>query len=70
MEKYITIKQAAKLLHVTPTTLRNWDRSGKLRAYRHPANQYRLYRLDRIELLLRRLERSRIQKVKRKIDVY
>lgn len=70
MEKYITIKQAAKLLHVTPTTLRNWDRSGKLRAYRHPANQYRLYRLDQIELLLRRLERSRIQKVKRKIDVY
>ncbi len=46
MVKYITIKKAAKLLHVTPLTLRNWDKRGKLRAYRHPANNYRVYRLD------------------------
>ncbi len=70
MQKYITIKNAAKLLHVTPLTLRNWDKSGKLKAYRHPANNYRIYRLDQIEAFLRRLEGSRAKKSVRKIDVF
>ncbi len=70
MVKYITIKKAAKLLHVTPLTLRNWDKRGKLRAYRHPANNYRVYRLDQIEEFLRRLERSKSSKTIRKIDVF
>ena len=67
---YITIKKAAKLLHVTPLTLRNWDKAGKLKAYRHPLNKYRLYRLDQIELFLRQLEFSRARQEKRKIDVF
>jgi site-specific DNA-methyltransferase (adenine-specific) len=70
MTKYITIKTAAKLLHVTPLTLRNWDKSGKLKAYRHPVNNYRVYRLDQIEEFLRRLEGSRVKKVVRKIDIF
>jgi excisionase family DNA binding protein len=70
MQKYITIKKAAKLLHVTPLTLRNWDRAGKLKAYRHPINNYRVYRLDQIEEMLRRLEGSRVKKMTRKLDVY
>ena len=70
MQKYITIKKAAKLLHVTPLTLRNWDRTGKLKAYRHPINNYRVYRLDQIEEMLRRLEGSRVKKMTRKLDVY
>ena len=45
--KLITIKEAANMLGVTPLTLRNWDRSGKLIALRHPLNNYRVYkRLD------------------------
>lgn len=68
--KYITIKQAAKLLHVTPLTLRNWDKTGKLKPYRHPFNKYRFYRLDQIELLLRRLEHSKTKLSHRKIDVF
>ncbi len=67
---YITIKKAAKLLHVTPLTLRNWDKAGKLKPYRHPLNKYRLYRLDQIELFLRQLELSRARQEKRKIDVF
>ncbi len=55
-EKYITIKAAAKILGVTPLTLRNWDKSGKLKALRHPINKYRLYRLHDIQMLLRKLE--------------
>ncbi len=70
MQKYITIKKAAKLLHVSPLTLRNWDKSGKLRAYRHPANRYRIYRLDQIEAFLRRLEGSQAKKTRFKIDVF
>ena len=45
--KLITIKEAASMLGVTPLTLRNWDKSGKLIALRHPLNNYRVYkRLD------------------------
>lgn len=70
MRKYITIKKAARLLHVTPLTLRNWDKAGKLKAYRHPINNYRVYRLDQIEEMLRKLEGSRVKKMTRKLDVY
>ncbi|MDD5589861.1 MAG: MerR family DNA-binding transcriptional regulator [Candidatus Portnoybacteria bacterium] len=68
--KYLTIRQAAKLLHVTPLTLRNWDKNGRLKPYRHPLNKYRLYRTDQIELFLRRLEMSRTREASRKIDVF
>jgi len=69
-KKYYTIKQAAKILEVTPLTLRNWDENGKLKAYRHPINNYRVYRPDQLELFLRRIEISREKKKKRKIDIY
>lgn len=68
--KYITIGQAAKLLHITPLTLRNWDKKGHLKAYRHPVNNYRVYRLDQIEEFVRRIERSRVQKFSKKFDVF
>ncbi len=68
--QYITVKKAAKLLHVTPLTLRNWDKAGKLKPYRHPINKYRLYHLDQIELFLRRIEHSKAKQAKRKIDVF
>jgi len=45
--KYLTVKQVAELLGVTPLTVRNWDKSGKLKAIRHPINNYRLYRFGR-----------------------
>ena len=69
-KKYYTIKQAAKLLGVTPLTLRNWDKKGKLRAYRHSVNNYRVYRADQLELFVRKMEFSREKKNKRKIDIY
>ncbi len=57
--KLITIKQAAKILGVTPLTLRNWDNSGKFEASRHPINNYRVYRLADIEKLLLEIEQSK-----------
>jgi len=61
--KYLTIKQASKLIHVTPLTLRN-------RPYRNPANNYRVYRLDQIENFLRKIELSKAKQAKRKIDIF
>jgi excisionase family DNA binding protein len=52
LEGYLTVGQAAALLGVTPTTLRNWDRAGKLKARRHPINRYRLYAKSDIERLI------------------
>lgn len=57
--KYLSIKQAASVIGVTPLTLRNWDRDGKLRSYRNPINNYRYYRVDQIEMFLRQMEGSR-----------
>ena len=53
--KYLTINQAAKLIGVTPLTLRNWDNSSKFRAFRHPINNYRMYEFDQIEGLIKKL---------------
>lgn len=39
----MTIGEAAEYLGVSTATLRNWDRSGKLRPRRHPQNGYRIY---------------------------
>ncbi|MDE1975504.1 MAG: MerR family DNA-binding transcriptional regulator [Patescibacteria group bacterium] len=52
LPKLITIKQAASMLGVTALTLRNWDKSGKLVASRHPLNNYRVYNRDDILSLI------------------
>lgn len=67
--RYLTIKEASRILKVTPTTLRTWDKKGILTAYRNPANNYRVYRRDQIELLLRKTENTKNQKKERKIDI-
>ena len=61
-KKYLTIKEAAKLLGVTPLTLRNWEKKRKLIPYRHPINNYRLYTPEQIRLLLQRIEGGNIIK--------
>ena len=53
---YITIKQAAKILGVSPLTLRNWDKNGKLKAHRHPMNNYRVYKIEDLETLMQEIE--------------
>ncbi len=53
LDEYLTVKMAAEFLGVSPSTLRNWDRAGKLKPHRHPMNQYRLYRRAELEAVLR-----------------
>jgi excisionase family DNA binding protein len=45
----LSIAEAASLLGVSVSTLRNWDRRGKLTPRRHPINGYRMY--DRAEIV-------------------
>ncbi len=47
----LTVGQAADLLGVSISTLRNWDRQGKFVAARHPINGYRIYSPDSVLLL-------------------
>jgi len=58
------------LLGVTPLTVRNWDSKGKLVAYRNPVNNYRLYKVEDVEVLIRQIEHSREKSRKLKIDIY
>ncbi|MEK9184549.1 MAG: MerR family DNA-binding transcriptional regulator [Patescibacteria group bacterium] len=56
MAKFITIKEASNMIGVTALTLRNWDKNGKLKAVRHPMNNYRVYKLEDIEKVVKSIE--------------
>lgn len=69
-KKFLTVKEVARLLNVTPLTVRNWDARGKLMAHRHPLNNYRLYKTEDLEELMRELEISKVAvKVPRVVEV-
>ncbi len=53
---YMTVKEAAAYLGVTPNTLRNWGAAGKISELRHPVNNYRLYRESDLNALLNQIE--------------
>lgn len=55
-EIYFSIKEAAEILGVSPLTLRNWDKSGKFKAQRHPMNNYRVYKLSSLEKIIEDIE--------------
>jgi hypothetical protein len=54
----LTIGEAAEVLGVSAATLRNWDRSGKLKPRRHPQNGYRIYLHEDLNAVLRSAELS------------
>jgi len=58
LDEYLTVKQAAEYLGVAPNSLRNWDNAGKVPVYRHPENNYRLFKVADLKTLLRRIEKS------------
>ena len=55
-EIYFSIKEAAEIMGVSPLTLRNWDRSCKFPAQRHPMNNYRVYKLSSLEEVINDIE--------------
>ena len=53
--EYLRVTEAAVFLGVSPNTIRNWGRDEKLPEYRHPVNNYRLYRKSDLSRLRRKL---------------
>ena len=72
-EIYFSIKEAADILGVSPLTLRNWDKSGKFPAQRHPMNNYRVYKLSALEHIIQDIEegtnKSNAEKKMRRLTI-
>lgn len=69
LDAYLTIKEAAEYLGVSPNTLRNWGHDGKVPLHRNPINSYRLFKRSDLDALLRQIARpeslsKRIRKAK------
>ncbi|HWL10526.1 MAG TPA: helix-turn-helix domain-containing protein [Planctomicrobium sp.] len=58
---FVRVKEAAKILGVCPNTVRTWGADGKLKEYRHPFNNYRLFKRKELERVLKMLHRSAIE---------
>jgi excisionase family DNA binding protein len=50
LNEYLTIKEAAEFLAVSPNTLRNWGASGKIAVHRNPMNGYRLFKITDLQM--------------------
>jgi excisionase family DNA binding protein len=58
LQNYIMVKEAAKFLGVSTGTLRNWEKSSKIKTHRNPINGYRLYKKKDLESLLKQVVQS------------
>ena len=58
MDNFVTISSAATILGVSKMTLRNWDHNGKLRAHRHPFNNYRVYKMTDLDKVIEAIENN------------
>ncbi len=54
-DEFVLVKEGAELLGLCPNTIRSLGASGKLTEYRHPISDYRMFKKDDIEGLLKRL---------------
>ena len=55
-DEFVLVKEAAELLGVCPNTIRAWGESGKLTEYRHPMNDYRMFKKKDIDKLLLKMQ--------------
>ena len=55
---FVGVKRAAEILGVCPNTVRSWGDSGKISEYRHPVNNYRLYKEEDLQEVISQLEAS------------
>lgn len=58
LKDYLRIGEAAEYLGVSPNTLRNWSRAGKIKSHRNPINGYRLFKKSDLETLLLKIKGS------------
>ena len=62
LDEYVRIAEAAEYIGVHHNTLRNWGRNGRIPEYRHPVNNYRLFKVSDLDKLLRKAEQSAAKK--------
>ena len=55
IKDYYSLSEAAEILGKSKETLRRWDRDGKLNALREPISEYRVYKKDDINNLIKPL---------------
>lgn len=55
---YIKVKEASEILGVSIMTLHRWDAKGKLKPFRHPVNNYRLYKRNELKGLLKKISKG------------
>ena len=60
MQEFLLVKEVARLLKVSPNTVRAWADSGKLPEHRHPVNNYRLFKLRDVEGIARQIAMPQI----------
>jgi len=52
LEKMLTVREAAQLLHIHPNTLRRWSDNGRIKAYRITSRGDRRYKRSDITRFL------------------
>ena len=55
-DEYLLVTQAAELLGVSANTVRAWAATGRIQEYRHPVNNYRLFKKSEVDELLDQIE--------------
>ena len=58
IKEYMKIKEAADFLGITCSTLRSWEKAGKIKVIRNPYNKYRLYKKSELEKILKTISES------------
>ena len=54
-KEYYSLNEVSQILGKSKETLRRWDREGKFPAVREPISQYRIYKKEQINTLLKQL---------------
>ena len=60
-DEFLNISAASEYLEISPNTLRNWSDEGEVPVYRHPINNYRLFRLCDLEQLRERIQSPQLE---------
>lgn len=57
LSEYVKVAEAAEILGVSQGTIRTWAEAGKIPMHKNPANGYRLFRRDDLEMFLKSVAR-------------